>query len=350
MAPTSFEDLNDDCIRLIVDETAKISASDWRDPLMLKHLSLVSKRVRYLCRPVLFKSNNLSISAHRRVVPTIATFNALAKAEFKVSTLQALNVALNNATGQDLAFCKAFVTTIAMMPSLSELRLDLNDDEDLCSRLRVTSKANNLTLPVKTLTLVQAPNAAFVIQACPHVETFISVANRKWKRTFGPLLTMKTLRRLEINHRENWTVRRLQDLISYMNVPELCLKGEIYKLRPSTLATQLKSLNRLRSLTMTSIQYINHQAFGSYISYGDDEEEDQLYHPFYQPPTVIAQAFFESCPKLLKVRVLQCYCTTKYGCARNEDGGVDKIERLSEKNWRYGFKSAFQTFWPMMEW
>ena len=158
---------------------------------------------------------------------------------------------LNNATGShDAVFCSSIVAAVAAMPNLIELHFDLCHDEDLCSKLRLAFTVNDLTLPVKTLKLSQAPNAAFVLQACHSLETFIAAnLNRKWKRTFSPLLSLTTLRRLEIETMENWTARRLEgmpslpprrafqaltlkDLIPYMkHVSELCLKGELYKIK-----------------------------------------------------------------------------------------------------------------------
>lgn len=97
------------------------------------------------------------------------------------------------------------------------------------------------------------------------------------------------------------------------------------------------------------MQWVNHRSFASYLYY-DDCGEEQEFHPLYETPATIAPAFFQECPKLVKFRVLHCYGTHKYGCTRDKNGAADKIEFQADKGQWYGFKSAFQTYWPMPWW
>ena len=97
------------------------------------------------------------------------------------------------------------------MPSLTQFHLDLCNDEDLCMKLRSAFIVAHLVLPVKVLKLSRAPNAGFIVQACPSLETFLAAnLNKKWKRTFAPLLSTTTIQRLEITTSENWTPRRIK--------------------------------------------------------------------------------------------------------------------------------------------
>ena len=81
MAPTiKFEDLNDDCISLVIEEAARLPASDAYAKLrVVKNLSLVNKRVRFLCCLVLYKTRRLCLFSEGNVKPTVETFGALIK-------------------------------------------------------------------------------------------------------------------------------------------------------------------------------------------------------------------------------------------------------------------------------
>ncbi len=88
MSPsTTFDDLPDDCLSLIIGEVAKLEGEGWRDPKNVKNLSLVSKHLRQLSLPVLFNGfDKLNLNKHSR--PTPETFGALSKAPIAVSAIQ----------------------------------------------------------------------------------------------------------------------------------------------------------------------------------------------------------------------------------------------------------------------
>ena len=111
----------------------------------------------------------------------------------------------------DEAFCNSFVQALTAMTSLSKLDIDLGNDEDVCSKLRVSFKDSQPRLHIRTLTLSHAPNAPFILLACPALHTFIACGlHNKWKRTFAALPSMTALRQLEIDRPENWTEKRLK--------------------------------------------------------------------------------------------------------------------------------------------
>ena len=110
------------------------------------------------------------------------------------------------------AFCDSFVNALVAMPKLSELNLNLGDQSKSISTLGKAFKSSNATLPtIQTLELRAAPKAAFILKACPSLKTFIAFHIEKgWKSTFAPLPSMETIRQVEIDTSQNWTLRRLQ--------------------------------------------------------------------------------------------------------------------------------------------
>ena len=88
---TSFDDLNDDCICLIIEVVANFFRHYCHKGSTLMNLSLVSRRIRFLCRPFLLNPKKpvfLPSLAWGRAKPTVETFKALVKADFLVSSLQ----------------------------------------------------------------------------------------------------------------------------------------------------------------------------------------------------------------------------------------------------------------------
>ena len=110
------------------------------------------------------------------------------------------------------AFYDSFSNALKAMPNLSELDLDLYQNQDVVAKLRSAFTTSEVTLPsVKILRLSAAPNTAFILKACPFLETFIAFhIHKKWKSTYAPLPSMKSLRRVEFDPCENWTPRRLR--------------------------------------------------------------------------------------------------------------------------------------------
>ena len=107
----------------------------------------------------------------------------------------------------NVRFCNTLTGALANLPRLVELHIDFNFNEQLCSNLRKAFTNRELTLPVKTLGLVEAPNAAFAIESCPHLRTLIATKlEERWTETLAPLLTMTALHQLEIYPDEfSWT-------------------------------------------------------------------------------------------------------------------------------------------------
>ena len=86
---TSFEDLNNDCISLVVKEVADPGHTYNRflrgSRLGLKPLSLVNKRLRQLCQPLLFNFKRLDLGYRKS--PSTQLFNDLVRATFVSGSL-----------------------------------------------------------------------------------------------------------------------------------------------------------------------------------------------------------------------------------------------------------------------
>jgi hypothetical protein len=109
-------------------------------------------------------------------------------------------------------FYDSFANALKIMPRLTKLCLALANQEAMCSKLQQAFSRADLQLKIKTLSLYEVQNAAFVLRACCSLETLIATDNKNWKRTFAPLRQGMPVSRVEITPHGNWTVQRVQGM------------------------------------------------------------------------------------------------------------------------------------------
>ncbi|KAJ9605852.1 hypothetical protein H2200_009701 [Cladophialophora chaetospira] len=355
---TTFEDLPNDCILLIVKEVAKLPKQGWNEPLPVKKLSVVNKRLRQLCIPLIFHSNKTSLYNYHLSI--VQTFEVASNAPSVMSRLFAVEISLyerHDATSSyDNAFCASFVSTLTAMTSLSQLSLSLHNNEILVPMLRTSFENSDAAFPsVQVLVLSEAPNTPFILKACPSLKTFIGRnLTKKWKSTISPLPSMNTLRQVEIDGSENWTPRRLQELVPYVvKIPELCIKGELYRAKLSSFASCFENLRNLNTLAITSTQWVNVRHLERYHMDDrllDEVDHQQETHYLNEDDATVARTFFTTCSSLTTFRPLFAFRGTRIVCERHE-AGVDqgKIKNIrvckeDDKEYWYGFSSKFSLF------
>ncbi len=98
------------------------------------------------------------------------------------------------------------------MTNLSELNLNFDLNESISSALCEAFQSSKAEFPsIQTLELLRVPNAAFILKACPSLKTLVtSHLKIGWKKTLGPIPSMKSLTRFEMDPDESWTVKRLE--------------------------------------------------------------------------------------------------------------------------------------------
>ncbi len=155
------------------------------------------------------------------------------------------------------------------------------------------------------------------------------------------------------------------------NVPELCIKGDLYRFKVSvskpvhcnpwalrrkshanrtqTLASVFADLPHLTALAITSEQWVNKARLSKF--YFDDRlldaiDEEVYHHPLNEAPTDVARKFFTLCPALTTFRVyMHHFEPHRYDCTRGEDGEIKKIQAVkNDEEDGYGFPMVFHMF------
>ncbi|ETI27272.1 hypothetical protein G647_09955 [Cladophialophora carrionii CBS 160.54] len=210
--PTSFTDLPDDCILIIVEELEEFH--DWYHPLPqdVKNLSLVSKRLRHLCEPSLFKGYYGHI-----VMPRIGDsadagiLSGLSKSTFFASRLHAFEITLLQ--NDHPSFYNNFVKAVKAMTRLSQLKINLCNNAVVASHLRTELERTETILPtVGVLHLTTAPDSVALLLACPYLTTLVAEdLTLGWKSALRAIPTLQVLRHLEVRKNlTNWTARSIQ--------------------------------------------------------------------------------------------------------------------------------------------
>lgn len=98
------------------------------------------------------------------------------------------------------------IAGLTAMPNLEALSICLNNNESLTSKIRTAFRTSKTTLAtIKVLEAEYVPNAAFLLRACPSLETFSTVfPNKQWKKTFEALASMPDIRQVHVINRKGW--------------------------------------------------------------------------------------------------------------------------------------------------
>ena len=103
------------------------------------------------------------------------------------------------------------VAALTSMPHLAILCIELNAQMDVTASFRTAF--HGVTLPaVKELSIRYVPDSAFILRACPNLETFITpYPDRRWKNTLEILPSMTSLHSVTLDAYSgfNWTRKRL---------------------------------------------------------------------------------------------------------------------------------------------
>ena len=100
-----------------------------------------------------------------------------------------------------------FASGVAAMSNVTELHIDLADDDGFAQKLRAAARATKLSLPtVKKLEVSRIPNAAFLLRACPNLEYFVFgfYPSKQWKQTFTAVPNMSYLQYVELDNHKGW--------------------------------------------------------------------------------------------------------------------------------------------------
>lgn len=114
----------------------------------------------------------------------------------------------------------AVVAALSEMPSLQALSLRLGNNDSLTSKIRTAFRTSKTILaPIKALEVMEVPNAAFLLRACPSLDTFITnFPNKQHKKTFKALAGMSNVRRVQVENRKGWKTGHFQGEINNSNV------------------------------------------------------------------------------------------------------------------------------------
>ncbi|EXJ80514.1 hypothetical protein A1O1_08659 [Capronia coronata CBS 617.96] len=313
--------LSDDCLWLIIKKVAKLKAPTWGAPTPIKQFSAVDKRTRQLSLPFVFQSDKLrwyyesATDLHRHV--------------------QTLRQAHSIVTANLVAFSW---TLLVAMPRLTELHIKLDDGEKLASQLRSAARTSRLQLPsVITLQIQHVPNAAFLLRACPHLETFVTNhPNKQWKQTFKALREKSALQHVELENYKGWKPKQLEDVNDYlMHVRSLCFKGELHLVKLTDLVHSFNRMEQLESLAVTKQQWINTTYLRKHFL--DDRLLDEIDYrqeisPYNEDEEAVARAFFHECKTLTQLRLLDHFATSAtFG--RSQDGAVAKSDSSEDDDW-----------------
>ncbi|OCT49711.1 hypothetical protein CLCR_07212 [Cladophialophora carrionii] len=313
--PTSFTDLPDDCILILIEELAEFH--NWYHPLPqdVKNLSLVSKRLRHLCEPALFKDYYGHV-----VMPRIGDradagiLSGLSGSTFFSSRLHAFEITLlqNDHPG----FYNSFVMAIKAMTDLFQLKVNLCNNAVVASHLQTELERTETILPtVGVLHLTTAPDSVALLLACPHLTTLVAEdLTLGWKSALRAIPTLQCLRHLEVRKNlTNWTARSIQVL--------------------SITSTQWHK----QTSATESCDDMDPEERWAYMLRKDDKRHTT------EDPAEVAQRFFAICPRLMVLRVLQRRWSEKYLCKRETDGKVQAIHHVeSGDNWA-GYPSSFSS-------
>ncbi|KAJ9605887.1 hypothetical protein H2200_009736 [Cladophialophora chaetospira] len=342
--PKSFTDLNDDCILLIIDAAAKLPRQTGTQPQNVKTLSLTSKRLRRLCEPTLLKFPDGKLTLQNVRQPEKETFNALSRATFVLSSLEALDVNLypnpsNNTSHGDDVFT-GFVAAITSMPQLSQLKMDFNNSHAAMNQLRREFLSVDANLPtIDVLHLQKARNSDFILKACPQLKTLVvEHCTIQWQDTFAALSSVVTLRQLEINAWSLWRLETFREMMPYIkDVPELCIKGEHRRGPLSALATEFRNLPKLKSLAITSALWEGSAIRPPPRGYLLRMPPQRSLHTSEQSDA--ANAFFATCPGL---KSFHTFCRTSVQTyERNRDGKAEQIDTEEDRGSWGGFPTKF---------
>jgi hypothetical protein len=106
------------------------------------------------------------------------------------------------------------------MPNLAILCIEPYERTDVTASFRTAF--HGVTLPsVKELNIRYVPDAAFILRACPKIETFITTyPDRQWKKTLRILPSMTSLRSVTVDAHSgfNWTHKRLSGNVPRSNI------------------------------------------------------------------------------------------------------------------------------------
>ncbi|KAK5461088.1 hypothetical protein LTS15_003151 [Exophiala xenobiotica] len=266
--PAPIHRLSDDCLWLIVKQVKQVSRMTtpswswgWQERTPLKCLSRVDKRFRQLCFPLLFNFDKLNLADSADFTPHM---QALARAPYVASRLIALKVKPHKGIGEASQYGPSLVTALMSMPNLATLCIEPYELTDVTASFRTAF--HGVTLPsVKELNIRYVPDAAFILRACPQIETFITTyPDRQWKKTLKILPSMTSLRSVTVDAYPgfNWTHKRLSG-------------GVLFQ--------------------------------------------------FDGPPEEAARSYFDACSSLMTINIMEYRLGKTFNVVRNEDGTIDKL-------------------------
>ncbi|EXJ61712.1 hypothetical protein A1O7_02141 [Cladophialophora yegresii CBS 114405] len=191
--PTSFTDLPNECILLIVEELAEPNGWYYDLPTDVKNLSLVIAMPR--------TSDKVDAGI----------LKGLSKPTFFSSRINAFQITLLQNDYPD--FYNSFVKALTNMTQLRQLKVTLDNNVIVASRLRMELKRTEAKLPtVQVLHLTTAPDAGALLLVCPQLTSLVADdMTLGWKSALRAMPTLRSLRHLQVRkNTTNWTARAIR--------------------------------------------------------------------------------------------------------------------------------------------
>lgn len=205
--------------------------SNEKDHIPISPFSMVNKRVRSLCIPVMFANiaYHIEPSKFRQELLDMQINKTILNSVTRVSMLKAADETDSchsswavqpfshpeNVDSYPADTAPLLWNTIAKMPNLTRLLMRYWDDANnsLFKSLRSAIKGFSGDLPtVKTLYTNSEDELIDVIEAWTALQTLSTIMNKKWKTTMQAASAVKTLVCLELDRRQVWEVKHVDGM------------------------------------------------------------------------------------------------------------------------------------------